>query len=221
MTSLIQVSLPRIMTFLYFKLAFAGIFGGLLMLAAGLDLHWQGILAILTGLTALALGIRALGDRQNGSSRGDHGDDRYTPADFPLPDPMPGRSGDAEAKGRGNEAAPSTGEVAFAVVVPKGSASESRLKAIGQALQVWQSENGCVRRIVGLEQLLDGKFPETSRGYFCLPVMRGRWAVESVALVFVAPEANTRQTAKSPYRCLKRHAVEEIVSPEAYSAVRR
>jgi hypothetical protein len=46
------------MTLLYFMLAIAGILGGLLMTAAGPDMHWQGALAILAGLVALALGIR-------------------------------------------------------------------------------------------------------------------------------------------------------------------
>src|SRR5262245_55162763 len=36
-----------VMTLLYFKLAVAGILGGCVMIAAGLDLHWQGAVAIL------------------------------------------------------------------------------------------------------------------------------------------------------------------------------
>lgn len=177
------------MTFLYFKLAFAGILGGLLLIAVGLDMYWQGALAILVGLTALALGIRA-------SRIEDYGGGPYTPEDFPCPEP--GRAGEAQAVDRGNEVAPGNDEVAFAVVIPKASANERALKAIGQALQVWQSQHGFVRRIVGLEQLLEGKFPETYRGYILfMPVCPGRANVEKVALVFVAPDANTRQTAKS------------------------
>ena len=75
------------MTLLYFKLGIVGILGGLLMIAAGLDMHWQGALAILAGLVALVLGIRNVTARSPADGKATSGarpaDGPYTAEDFP------------------------------------------------------------------------------------------------------------------------------------------
>ena len=45
------------MTFLYSKLAAAGILGGCVMIFSGLEMYWQGAASALVGLLALSLGI--------------------------------------------------------------------------------------------------------------------------------------------------------------------
>jgi len=45
---------------LYFALAVAGILGGGVIIASTLGMHWQGMIAILVGLSAFCLGIRDL-----------------------------------------------------------------------------------------------------------------------------------------------------------------
>jgi hypothetical protein len=113
---------------------------------------------------------------------------------------------------------PENDEVAFAVVVPKGISSEQELKAIGQRLQVWKSENDFVRRILGLELLLEGRFPETPAHLFWLPMPP--W-VEKVALVYVPLGADTEQTAEGLNRALDGLSVAMVVSPAYYSQINR
>lgn len=45
------------MTFLYFKLAVAGVLGGCVMIFSGLEMYWQGAASVIVGLIALSLGI--------------------------------------------------------------------------------------------------------------------------------------------------------------------
>src|SRR6516164_6415342 len=80
------------MTFLYFKLAIAGIGGGCIMIACGLDMHWQGAVAILAGVGAFCLGIRAVRapDPRTPEAAARDPAGPYTAEDFPCPDPTPG-----------------------------------------------------------------------------------------------------------------------------------
>lgn len=124
------------MTFLYFKLAVAGILGGGIMIATGLDPHWHGGVAILVGVGALCLGIRDLRTSPTTkpevtvATRDPSGP--FTPEDFPCPDPTPGGVRHNGAYSGWLDPAPVGDEVAVAVVVPKGSADGPELKAIGE-----------------------------------------------------------------------------------------
>ena len=75
------------MALLYFKLAFAGIFGGCVMIAAGLEMHWNGAIAILVGVGALSLGIRDLGRSESTTPEDDTRDHNgpWTAEDFQNP----------------------------------------------------------------------------------------------------------------------------------------
>src|SRR5262245_8433763 len=107
----------------------------------------------------------------------------FTPEDFPCPDPTPGGTRHHGAYSGWLDPAPEGDEVAFAVVVPNGSSDESELKAIGERLRRWHSANDFVRRIIGVERLLRGEFPETPAHLFGLPIPP---LTERVALVYVA-----------------------------------
>jgi hypothetical protein len=104
-------------------------------------------------------------------------------------------------------------EVAFAVLIPNGSSDETDLRDIGQRLQRWQSENDFARRIIGLDQLLLGKFPETPAELFSLSMPP---YTEQVALVHVAPSANTVETGASLKQVLDGSSVACIMSVAYY-----
>ncbi len=208
------------MTFLYFKLAIVGIFGGCAMIAGGHEMYWQGAVAILVGVGALCLGIRNLRDSDpitpEAVARDPAGP--YTAEDFPCPDPTPGGKQHNGAYSGWLDPAPAGDEVAFAVVVPKESSGESELKAIGEQLQDWQSAHDLVRRILGIEQLVRGEFPETPADLFWLPIPP---FTEKVALVYVAPAANSEQTGASLSQALDGLSVAMVVSPAYYSHINR
>jgi hypothetical protein len=145
-------------------------------------------------------------------------DGPFTPEDFPCPDPTPGGTRHNGAYSGWFDHAPVGDEVAFAVVVPKGSSGESELKAIGEQLQGWQSAHDFARRIIGIDQLLRGEFPETPAELFWLPVPP---FTERVALVYVAPAANSEQTGASLNQALDGLSVAMVVSPAYYSQVNR
>lgn len=145
-------------------------------------------------------------------------DGPYTPEDFPCPDPTPGGRRHCGAYSGWLDPAPAGGEVAFAVVVPKGSSGEAELRAIGEHLQRWQSAHGFVRRIIGLDQLLRGEFPETPADLFWLPSPP---PTERVALVYVDPAANDERTNVSLSRALAGLPVAMVVSPAYYAQINR
>jgi hypothetical protein len=145
-------------------------------------------------------------------------DGPYTPEDFPCPDPTPGGTRHNGAYRGWFDPAHGGEEVAFAVVVPKGSSGESELKTIGEELQRWQSSHDFVQRIIGLDQLLRGKFPETPADLFWLPIPP---FTEKVALVYVAPAANDERTGASLNQALDGLSVAMVVSPAYYSQINR
>jgi hypothetical protein len=145
-------------------------------------------------------------------------DGPYTPEDFPCPDPTPGGTRHTGGYSGWLDPAPTHDEVAFAVVVPEQSSDQLQLQAIGEQLQRWQSVNGFVRRIIGLDQLLQGEFPETPAELFGLPIPP---FTEKVALVYVAPAANGQQTGASLSRALDGLSVAMVVSPAYYSQINR
>jgi hypothetical protein len=145
-------------------------------------------------------------------------DGPFTPEDFPCPDPNPGGTRHNGAYSGWLDPAPAGDEVAFAVVVPKGSSGESELRTIGERLQRWQSAHDFVRRIIGLDRLVRGEFPETPAELFWLPIPP---LTERVALVYVAPAANSEQTGASLKRALDGLSVAMVVSPAYYSQINR
>ncbi len=142
----------------------------------------------------------------------------YTPEDFPCPDPTPGGTRHGGAYSGGLDPAPLSDEIDFAVVVPKWSSGEAELKAIGEQLRRWQSAHDFVRRIIGIDQLLRGEFPETPADLFLLPIPP---FTERVALVYVAPAANSEQTAANLNQALDGLSVAMVVSPAYYSQISR
>jgi hypothetical protein len=140
----------------------------------------------------------------------------YTAEDFPCPDPTPGGKQHNGAYSGWLDPAPEGDEIAFAVVVPKGSSSEAELKAIGEQLQHWKSAKDFVRRIIGIEQLLRGDFPETPADLFWLPIPP---LTEKVALVYPTRAANCEQTGASLSQALGGLSVAMVVSPAYYSQI--
>jgi hypothetical protein len=145
-------------------------------------------------------------------------DGLYTPEDFPCPDPAPGGTRHSGGYRGLLDPAPQGDEIAFAVVVPKGSSSEPELKAIGEQLQRWQSAHDFVRRIIGIDHLLRGEFPETPADWFWLPIPP---LTERVALVYVAPAANDERTGARLIQALDGLSVAMVVSPAYYSQINR
>lgn len=145
-------------------------------------------------------------------------DGPYKPEDFPCPDPTPGGKRHHGTYSGWLDPAPEGDEIAFAVVAPKGSSCESELKAIGEQLRRWQAAHDFVRRIIGLDQLLRGEFPETPAYLLYLPIPPD---AERVALVHVVPAASNEQTAASLNQALKGLSVAMVVSPAYYSQINR
>jgi len=131
----------------------------------------------------------------------------YTAADFPCPESVPGRAAQGSA----------AGPVPFAVISP-GKADEAGLREIGRRLKAWQEEDRRVADIIGLEQLLAGRPPETPAWHFMLPMPPD---TEQVALVFVAREAATEVTTRELEARLQGCSIGMLVSPEHYSAISR
>jgi len=182
------------------------------------------------GMTASVIvdynSVGSWGDKVYRSVAGDDADPKkkpewegpFTPEDFPGPDPMPGRKQHIGDYSGWLDPSPANGEIAFAVLAPHGSSTEEDLRAIGYQLQVWQSENTFVRRLIGLEQMLEGKLPETPAQTLMLsmPPM-----IEYVALIYVSPEADTEETAQNLGMELVGLPIAMIVSPAFYIQINR
>ncbi len=116
-----------------------------LALTAPLVLPLVMVLMLVAGGVVLA-GVSVL-DQQREAL---HNQNRpYTAADFPCPDPFPGR-----------EAPTRTG--AFAIVWPNVAASEAELRELGQLLTAWNQRSPDVATIEGLELLLSGRPPKSA-----------------------------------------------------------
>ena len=190
------------------------------MISSGVGLYWQGAAAILAGIVALVLAIREgrESEASNLVKEGRPPAGQITANDFPCPDPMPGRKRHWAGYTGFLDPIPENDEIAFAVIVPKGESNEEELRGIGQRLQAWRSTNNFVRKIVGLELLLQGKFPETPAHLFWLPMPP---FVANVALVYVALQADTEHTAQELDRLMKGLSVAMVVSPAYYSQINR
>ncbi len=81
---------------------------------------------------------------------------------------------------------------------------ESSTRRLGEELREWVASNVEVRRILGLEQMLDGKTPEVAAGLFGFPLSptdMTSWT-ESVALVVVRRGAWDSRLAASLYELI-------------------
>jgi hypothetical protein len=143
---------------------------------------------------------------------------QYTPEHFPCPDPNPGGKQHWGAYDAWLDPKPKGDEIAFAVVVPKGSSDESELRAIGVQLLCWQSAHDFVRRIIGLDQLVRGEFPETPADLLWLSSPP---FTERVALVYVAPAANDEDTGASLNQALDGLSIATVLSPAYYTLINR
>jgi hypothetical protein len=135
---------------------------------------------------------------------------RYIAEDFPCPDTTPSLGPDRPD--------PGCAEAPFAVVVPSAAETAQELRAIGLRLEAWRAENAFVRRILGLERLLDGRDPETPAALLGLPFPP--WT-ERVALVLVAPSAVPADAGEALLRALNGLRLAMVVCPAYYTHTRR
>jgi len=186
----------------FFLLALVGIVAGILMLVSGLDLSWQGTLAVLVGALALALGIRSLRWE----------DSETKPATVKTKEP-----GRYE---RFSTTAEDT-EVPFLVIVPHHTITAEQLQAMGKALQTWKAANNDVGQILGLEKMLEGQPPKSGGEHFGISCWNDpqSWFV-SVALVFVAKRAFLVETEDELKELLADFPV-TIMDPENYGYINR
>lgn len=138
----------------------------------------------------------------------------YTEEDFPCPPAMPGRKSKI-----GNlfcDFCHVPGEVAFAVVQPHHDLNAKDLQTIGEHLQAWQVGNEYVRRILGIEQLLQGTYPALRADMFSLAAREDR---EPVVLVYVAETADNEVTGEDLLQRMAGLHV-DVVSPGYFSMLR-
>jgi hypothetical protein len=211
--------------------AFAGILGGFAMMAAGLDMFWNGVLALAVGVFALWFGLRMTDEDtpavradlpgEGDSFRGNDGP--YTPEDFPCPPSTPGQRVWAVGPDGSRHYPPDDAVVQFAVVAPRADAGPDGLRAIGEALRDWRHDEPAVARIDGLEHLLRGQPPRTSSAYFLLPIVAdGREEhTEPVALVFVAGWGCHERTGAGLLRALEGLPLAMVVDPAFYDFINR
>lgn len=147
------------------------------------------------------------------SNRG-HGAVKYTEADFPCPPAMPGTKTSVGSHFCDFEHKP--GEVAFAVVQPHPNASSTELKTIGERLQTWKAGNAHIKRILGLEPLLQGTLPILRADMFSLAARSDR---VSVALIYVTESADNETTGKGLLQVMAGLSV-SVVSPGYFSKLR-
>jgi hypothetical protein len=110
-------------------------------------------------------------------------------------------------------------EVPFAVLWPTRSADAGSLRELGEQLRAWTARNRGVKRILGLERLLEGRCPEVSVLLLMIPFCptKPESCVESVVLVVVGGGANTEGLAASLCDVVERSGVAMVTSWEQYS----
>lgn len=114
-------------------------------------------------------------------------------------------------------------EVPFAVIWPTASAGEQPLRELGEQLRQWAARNGGVKRILGLERLLEGRRPAVSAFLLMIPFcpQEPESCIERVALVVVKCNANTAELAESLCQLVERSGVAKVTSWEQYSYMTR
>ncbi len=114
-------------------------------------------------------------------------------------------------------------EVPFAVLWPTRAADARSLRELGEQLRAWAAGNPEVKRILGLERLLEGSCPEVSVLLLMIPFSptKPESCVERVALVVVGGGADTEGLAASLGDLLERSGVARVTSWEQYSDMNR
>ncbi len=116
-------------------------------------------------------------------------------------------------------------EVPFAVLWPTPSADARSLLALGEHLREWMVCNPEVKRILGLERLLEGRCPEVSGLLLGIPIYfcptKPEAFVESVALVVVDDDGNTEGLVSSLCDLVECSGVAMVASWEQYSHMNR
>jgi len=87
-------------------------------------------------------------------------------------------------------------EVRFAVLWPTRPANVTTLRALGEQLRAWAASKRGIKRILGLQQLLEGRCPEVSATLLVISFSSAEpeSCIESVALVTAVSGANTQRT---------------------------
>jgi hypothetical protein len=114
-------------------------------------------------------------------------------------------------------------EIPFAVLWPTRPGDARSLRELGEELQAWMARSRGVKRILGLERLLDGRCPEVSVLLLMIPFCPAKpeSCVESVALVVVDGGANTEELAASLGDLVEGSGVALVTSWEQYSYMNR
>lgn len=114
-------------------------------------------------------------------------------------------------------------EIPFTVFWPTRSADARSLRELGAQLRRWTESHSAVKRILGLEQLLDGECPEVSVLLLMIPFFptKPESCVERVGLVVVDRGANIEGLAKSFYDLLEGSGIGQAMSWEQYSYMNR
>lgn len=116
-------------------------------------------------------------------------------------------------------------DVPFAVLGPRGGATEQEMCALGTALARWRAEYPPARHIWGLSDLLAGRRPRTPPDYIAVPFPTDGYEnwYEPVALVYVAH--GTDLTAAAGVLDAHLGALLEtcawIIDPDTYSYMNR
>jgi len=113
-------------------------------------------------------------------------------------------------------------EIPFAVITPIRSENQS-LRELGDLLLAWKAMNKGVKRILGLERLLEGKHPEVSVHLLMIPFYPAKpeTCVERVALVVVDASTNQELLAAGLCDLIERNGSARVFSWEQYSYMNR
>ncbi len=114
-------------------------------------------------------------------------------------------------------------EAPFAVLWPTRSADAHSLRKLGEQLQKWMGRNPGVKRVLGLERLLEGKCPEVSALLLMIPFSPAKpeSCVEKVALVVMNSGANIEEAKASLCALVEGSGVAMVTSWEQYSYMNR
>ena len=113
------------------------------------------------------------------------------------------------------------GEIPHAVLWPT-TTSEQSIRMLGEALRAWMESHDGVSRILGLEQLLEGKSPEVASWVLGISVWGdpGSWTMH-VALVVLKRGAAEEQLADSLCKLIEPGGLASVVSYEQYGYMTR
>jgi len=114
-------------------------------------------------------------------------------------------------------------EVPFAVIWPTRTADLKSLQKLGKQLRVWCMSNRGVKRILGLNRLLEGKSPEVSAILLMIPFCptKPESCVENVALVVVKGGTDTEGLTESLCLLVEDSGAALVTSWEQYSYMTR